>query len=53
MLAINSNSVITSLVTSRGRVLGTFFTFDKVLNVAQCDFIDLEGSPCFLPRHIK
>ena len=53
MLAIASNLVITSLVTNRGRVLGTFSPFDKVFSVTQSDFVDLEGSPCFLPRHIK
>ena len=53
MLAIASHSVITSLLTSRGRILGTFSPFDKVLSVAQYEYMDLEGSSCFLPRQIK
>ena len=53
MLALASNSVISSLLTSRGGLLGTFFPFHKVLSVAQYDFIDLERSHSFFPRRIK
>ena len=53
MLALTSNSVISSSFTSRGGILGTFFPFHKVLSVAQYVFMDLEGSPSFFPRCIK
>ena len=49
ILALTSHSVISSLFTSRGGVLGTFFSFHKVLDVAQYVSVDLEGSP----RRIK
>ena len=43
ILVLASNSVISSLFISRGGVLGTFFSFHKVLSVAHCNFMDLGG----------
>ena len=45
MLALASNSVTSSLLISRGGILGTFFPFHKIFSVAHYDFMDLEGSP--------
>ena len=53
MLALASNSAISPLFNIRGGILGTFFSFYKVLSVAQYFFMDLEGSPSFIPRRIK
>lgn len=53
MLALASNSVISSVFTSRAGILGTFSPFHNVFSVAQYVPMDLEGSPSFLPRRIK
>ena len=44
--------IVSSLLTSRGGMLGTFFPFHKVLSVSQYDFMDLERSHSFFPRRI-
>ena len=51
-LVLASNSVISSLFTSKRAILGTFFLFHEVLSAAQYDFMDLEGLPSFFPRRI-
>ena len=42
MLALPSISIISSLFTSRGGIMGNFFPFHRVLSVAQYLFMDLE-----------
>ena len=53
MLAIASNSLISSLFTSEGGILGTSFTFHKNISVSQSVFTDLERSPSFSTRGTK
>ena len=53
MLALASNSIICSIFTKRGGILGTFFVYYKVLSVAKHEFIDRGGSPSFFARRIK
>ena len=53
ILTFGSNLVISSLETSRGGILGTFFPFRKVFNIAQYDFMELERSSSFLPGPVE
>ena len=52
-LALVSKLVISSLLTSKGGMLGNFFLFLKIFSVVQYDFIDLQESPSIFPRRTK